>query len=464
MEEDKNTVVEQPELKKVSIEELVPYEHNARTHSKEQIDELVNSIKAVGLLNPLAVAERDDGKYDVVAGHGRLEALSKMGVKEIPVVVHRGLSDDEILRRAAILADNEIAAHAGYDPKELLAELTEISNAMPSLLDATGFSIDDIKSLTPDTKIAGEDKFATSGGFKITKDPFIKFGDIVELGGSDTIKPHRLICGDSTDPADMEAVLDGENIDLILTDPPYNVAVGKKSDWRDPGNKDLKNDKFKDEASYQAFLEQVFGVARNTLKQSGVWYVFYSSNMALPVISALRAANLPERQCLVWVKNNPTLSWADYQWKTEPLLYGELDPDVAYHNESASIAYGFVGKNTRVWNSDRCQPNVVEAKRPAASKLHPTMKPIELLGYFMKNSSRVGDNVLDMFGGSGSTMICCEELDRRCFMVELDEKYASTIVLRYAEHTDWQMPIVRDGDDIRDDLKEWAMKLGLLKK
>lgn len=466
MEEDNYEVgiIPEPELKKVSIEDLVPYEHNARTHSKEQIDELANSISTVGLLNPLAVAERDDGKYDVVAGHGRLEALQQLGIKEVPIIVHPGLSGDEVLRRAAILADNEIATHAGYDPKELLAELTAISNEMPHLLDATGFSIDDIKSLTPDVKIAGEDKFATSGGFKISKDPFIHFGDLVELGGSATGKPHRLICGDSTDPADIEAVLDGAGVDLLLTDPPYNVAVGGKSSWRDPGNKNLKNDKFKDEAAYQSFLEQVFGVVKNTLNPNAAYYIFYSSNMVIPVISAMRSAKLYERQMILWVKNNPTLSWSDYQWKTEPLLWGELDPDVAYHNESQVIFYGFDNRNTRVWNSDRCQPNVVEAKRPAASKLHPTMKPIELLGYFMKNSSRVGDNVLDVFGGSGSTMICCEELDRRCYMVELDEKYASTIVVRYAEHTDWQEPIVRDGADIRDELKDWAGKMGLLKK
>lgn len=450
-------------LKTVPIEDLVPYEHNARTHSKEQIDELIESIKTVGLLNPLAVAEREDGKYDVVGGHGRLEALQQMGVKDVPVIVHPGLSSDDLLRRSAILADNEIASHAGYDPKALLYELSEISARRPELLTATGFNEDDLKNLIPDNKVAGEDEFATSGGFKITKDPFAHFGEMFELGEGD--KPHRLICGDSTDPADIESLLDGTEIDLVLTDPPYNVAVGSKSTWRDPGNKNLKNDKFQDEAAYQSFLEQVFGVVRNTLSKTAVYYIFYSSNMVIPVSAAMRSAGMVERQMIVWVKNNPTLSWSDYQWKTEPLLWGELDPDIAYHNEAQEIFYGFSSVKTRVWNSDRCQPNVVEAKRPAASKLHPTMKPIELLGYFMKNSSRVGDNVLDVFGGSGSTMICCEELDRRCFMVELDEKYASTILLRYAIHTNWEQKIVRlsDGADIRDDLREWAMKYDLLK-
>lgn len=452
----------QPTLKVVEIDQLVPYENNARTHSPEQIEELIESIKTVGLLNPLAVAEREDGKYDVVGGHGRLEALTKMGISQVPIIVHHNLSADDLLRRSAILADNEIARHSDYDPKALLAELSEIADRRPELLTATGFNDDDIRNLIPDNKVAGEDEFANSGGFKITKDPFAHFGELFELG---TAK-HRLICGDSTDPADLENLLDGAKVDLLLTDPPYNVAVGGKSSWRDPGNKNLKNDKFKTEAQYQAFLEQVFGVCRNVLSDKAAYYIFYSSNMVIPVAQAMRTAGLIERQMIIWVKNNPTLSWSDYQWKTEPLLWGELDPAIAYHNEAQEISYGFSSVKTRVWNSDRCQPNVVEAKRPAASKLHPTMKPIELLGYFMKNSSKVGDRVLDVFGGSGSTMICCEELDRKCYMVELDEKYASTILLRFAIHTDWQQPIIRvdDGQDVRDDLKVWAEKYNLLKK
>lgn len=458
--------MKEAEFTKVKIGDLVPYEHNARTHSPEQIDELIESIKQVGLLNPLSVAKRDDGKYDVIAGHGRLEALMLMDVQEVPVVVHHSLSGEsnELKRRAAILADNEIATHAGYDPKELLSELTDISNLMPDLLGATGFTTEDIQSLVPDVKVAGEDEFATSGGFKISKDPFIHTGDLVELGGSDKLKPHRLLCGDSTDATVIETLLGGESIDLLLTDPPYNVAVGAKSKWRDKDNKHLKNDKFENEAAYQAFLEQVFGVVRNTLKKTASYYIFYAQSMVIPTQLALREAGLVERQTLVWVKNTPTLSWADYRWKSEPILFGDLDPDIAYHNEAQNISYGFDGKNTRVWNSDRKQPNVVEAKRPAASKLHPTMKPIELLGYFMQNSSRPYSNVLDVFGGSGSTLICCEELDRRCFMVELDEKYASTIVLRFAQHTGWQQPIIRNGEDIREELTAWASKLGVLKK
>ena len=462
----KQTGLGQPELKKVALADLVPYEHNARTHSKEQIDELVESIKQVGLLNPLAVAEREDGKYDVVGGHGRLMALEQMGVEEVPVIIHHNLSADDILRRSAILADNEIAKHAGYDPKELLHELTEISAARPELLTATGFNEDDIKNLLPDNKLAGEDEFETSGGFKITKDPFAHLGELFELGGDDVIEPHRLLCGDSSDAAAVEELMDGASADLLLTDPPYNVAVGAKSTWRDEYNKDLKNDKFKTEADYQAFIEDVFGVVKNVLTDAAAWYIFYSSNMVIPVTMGLREAGYFERQMIIWTKNNTTLSWSDYQWKTEPLLYGEQDPAITYHNEAQHIKYGFDSVKTRVWNSDRCQPNVVEAKRPAASKLHPTMKPIELLAYFMKNSSRPHDKVLDVFGGSGSTLICCEEIDRQCYMMELDEKYASTILLRYAQHTNWEKPIIRlnDGTDIRDELREWAAKYNLLKK
>lgn len=460
--------LEQPILKTVALADLVPYEHNARTHSKEQIEELIESIKQVGLLNPLAVAEREDGKYDVVGGHGRLEALTKMGITKVPVIIHKNLSADDILRRSAILADNEIAKHAGYDPKELLHELTEISARRPELLTATGFNEDTIKNLIPDTKVAGEDEFESSGGFKISKDPFAKKGEVFELGGSDEIKPHRLMCGDSADAADVEKLMDGEYGDLLLTDPPYNVAVGAKSTWRDKDNKDLKNDKFKDEKAYKEWVTEVFGICKNILTDAAAWYIFHATSMTLPIIMGLREAGFIERQLIIWAKNNPTLSWSDYQWKFEPLLFGELDEDIAYHNEAQHIRYGFNSVKTRVWNSDRCQPNIVEAKRPAASKLHPTMKPIELLAYFMKNSSRPHDRVVDIFGGSGSTLICCEEIDRRCFMMELDEKYASTILLRYAQHTGWDKPIVRVDDegkstDIRDELREWAAKYDLLK-
>lgn len=463
--DDKTAELGQPELKKVALADLVPYEHNARTHSKEQIEELIESIKQVGLLNPLAVAEREDGKYDVVGGHGRLEALTKMGVKEVPVVIHHNLSSDDLLRRSAILADNEIAKHAGYDPKELLHELTEISAQRPELLSATGFNEDDIKNLIPDNKVAGEDEFESSGGFKVSKDPFAKSKEIYELGGDDEIGPHRLMCGDSADAADVEALMDGASADLLLTDPPYNVAVGAKSTWRDKDNKDLKNDKFKDEKAYQAWITEVFGITHNVLTDAAAWYIFHATSMTLPIILGLREAGFIERQLIIWAKNNPTLSWSDYQWKFEPMLFGELDPAIAYHDEAQHIRYGFNSVKTRVWNSDRCQPNLVEAKRPAASKLHPTMKPIELLAYFMKNSSRPRDKVLDVFGGSGSTLICCEEIDRQCYMMELDEKYASTILLRYAQHTHWEKPIIRtsDGTDIRDELREWAAKYDLLK-
>ena len=445
------------EMRKVALDLLVPYEHNARTHSEEQINELIESIKTVGLLNPLAVAEREDGKYDVVAGHGRLMALEKMGVKNVPVVIHKNLSADDLLRRAAILADNETALHAGYDPKELLRELAEIQERRPELLSATGFTDNDIQNLMPDNLMATEDEFEATGGFKVKQsiEPFTKLGDLFELGDM----KHRLLNGDSTDAADIEKLMDGATADLLLTDPPYNVNIGGK----DSQGRDLKNDKFKEETQFKDFLAECFGVAKNVMSEDSAFYIFYASNMSLPFLMALREAGLIERQLLIWEKNRATLSWSDYQWKLEPCIYGEEGN--AYHDVGQFISYGFEHKNTRVWNSDHKQPNVVECDRPANSKLHPTMKPITILGYFMKNSSKPHMNVLDLFGGSGSTLICAEQIERRCYMNELDERYASTILLRFAAYTDWLQPIINvaTGEDVRDELREWATKNDLMK-
>lgn len=449
--------LDEVEMKKVALDLLVPYEHNARTHSEEQINELIESIKTVGLLNPLAVAEREDGKYDVVAGHGRLMALQKMGIQNVPVIIHKNLSADDLLRRAAILADNETALHAGYDPKELLAELTELQARRPELLSATGFSETDIQNLMPDNLIAGEDDFEATGGFKVTQsiEPFTKRGDLFELGDM----KHRLLNGDSTDAADIEKLMDGATADLLLTDPPYNVSIGTK----DSQHRDLKNDKFKEEAQFKEFLLEALGIAKNVMSESAAFYVFYASTMVVSVVSAVREAGLTERQLLIWEKNRITVSWSDYQWKIEPCLYG--DNGGAYHDVGQFISYGYDHRNTRVWNSDLKQPNVIECDRPTHSKLHPTMKPIALLGYMMKNSSKPQMNVLDLFGGSGSTLICADEINRRCYMNELDERYASTILLRFAAYTDWLQPItnVDTGEDIRDELKEWAIKNDLLK-
>lgn len=445
------------EMKRVALDLLVPYEHNARTHSDAQINELIESIKTVGLLNPLAVAEREDGRYDVVAGHGRLMALQKMGIKNVPVVVHKNLAADDLLRRTAILADNEVALHAGYDPKELLAELTEISERRPELLSATGFSEADIQNLIPDNLVAGEDDFEKSGGFKVAEkiEPFTKLGKIYELGDA----KHRLMNGDSTDPADIEALMDGAVADLLLTDPPYNVDIGGK----DSKARDIKNDKFKEEKDFQEFLAQVFGVAKNVMSENAAFYIFYAAMMTVPFLLALREADLDYRQLLIWAKNAATLSWSDYQWKYEPCIYGEQGD--AYHDIGQFVSYGFDSKNTRVWNSDHKQPSVVECARPSNSKLHPTMKPITLLAYFMKNSSKPRMNVLDLFGGSGSTLICADEIGRRCYMNELDERYASTILLRFAAYSQWLQPIIdtETGKDIRDELREWAEKNDLLK-
>lgn len=456
MEEDKYNLTDAV-LITANIDDLIPYENNARTHSREQIIELSDSIKTYGLINPLAVAQRDDGKYDVVAGHGRLEALKMLGVSKVPVILHQNLSADEVLRKGAILADNQIALHAGYDPKILLAELEEIAARRPELLDATGFSEDDLKNMLPDNHVSEEDEFERSGGFKVGKDikPFTSVGEVYTLG---TLK-HRVMNGSSTDAMDVEKLLGGVNVDLLLTDPPYNVDIAAK----DSKGREIKNDNFASEQAFQSFLAEVFGIVKQCLAPNAAFYVFYADMMTIPFWEAVRDSGLKIRQLLVWEKNAITLSWNDYQWKTEPILYGEND-DEAYIEPTQRIAYGFESKSTRVWNSDRKQPNIIVSEKPKVSKLHPTMKPIKLLDYLMRNSSRPRDKVFDPFGGSGSTLICANQIGRVCYMMELDERYASTILLRFATSTNWEEPIINeDGEDVREALKQWAEDNDLLK-
>lgn len=448
------------ELITLSIDAIVPYEHNANDHPEAQIEELVESIKQIGLLNPLLVCESEEkDKYDLVGGHGRLLALQRLGATSVPCLVAKGMSYADASALAANLADNEIARHSTINIEEIRWSLKELVNAGLDPI-YSGYDEEAQKALMIDSDITEGDDFENiegTGKLPSKKDTITKAGDLFELGD------HRLLCGNSADEQDVEKLLDGADIRLLVTDPPYNVDYKRKDGkGRAIEGSGIENDAFEDDEAYQLWLCDVFGIAKNVMDERSAFYVFYSSKKSEFVHRALRESGLIIRQVLAWVKNAIVMDWSDYHWKHEPCVFGVAEePDEAVYEDS-TIAYGFDNKTERIWRNDKSQPTVIEAPKPRNSKLHPTMKPLVVLGYLIKNSSHPTDNVLDLFGGSGSTMMACEELNRKCFMLELDPRYVDVIIRRYGELTHWDTPIYKVTEQgsrvVREDVRELYRK------
>ena len=429
------------ELITIDIGRIVPFEHNANKHPESQIEELVESIREIGLLNPLLVCDSvNQGYYDLVGGHGRLEALKRLGAKEIPCLWAKGMNYADASALVANLADNEIARHSTVDIEELRWSLKELVSADINPIYA-GYDEEAQKELMLDSEITEGDDFENiegTGKLPAKKDTISELGDLFELGG------HRLLCGDSSDEQAVETLLDGADIRLFLTDPPYNVDYKRKDGkGREIEGSGIQNDSFEDDEAYCMWLTDVFGIAKNVLDERSAFYVFYSSKKSEFVHRAIRESGLIMRQVIAWVKNAIVMDWSDYHWKHEPCVYGVAEePDAAVY-EDDTVAYGFDNKTTRIWRNDKSQPTVIEANKPRNSKLHPTMKPLVVLGYLIRNSSLPTDNVLDLFGGSGSTMMACEKLDRHCYMMELDPRYVDVIIRRYGDLTNWDVPIYK---------------------
>ena len=406
--------------KLVDFDQIKPFEHNANDHPESQIEELVESIREIGLLNPLLICPAEDGGYDLVGGHGRLLALERLGVKKIPCLIAEGMSYKDASALAANLADNEIARHSVVNIEELRWSLKElVSNDIDPIY--TGYDEEAQKELMLDSEITEGDDFENiegTGKLPAKKDTISELGDLFELGG------HRLMCGDSSDEQAVETLLDGADIRLFLTDPPYNVDYKRKDGkGREIEGSGIQNDSFEDDEAYCMWLTDVFGIAKNVLDERSAFYVFYSSKKSEFVHRAIRESGLIMRQVIAWVKNAIVMDWSDYHWKHEPCVYGVAEePDAAVY-EDDTVAYGF--------------------DKPRNSKLHPTMKPLVVLGYLIRNSSLPTDNVLDLFGGSGSTMMACEKLDRHCYMMELDPRYVDVIIRRYGDLTNWDVPIYK---------------------
>lgn len=378
------------DVQEVSLEKLRPYERNAKKHGPGQIEKLKASIIEFGFLTPCLI----DSEYNLIAGHGRVMAAKELGIETVPCVFIEGLTDEQ--RRAYILADNRLGELGEWDIDIVVGELIE--------LDELGFDVEltgfDMPEELPEVI---EDDFDES---TIPDEPRTKFGDIWQLGD------HRLICGDSTDAAVIDRLMDGVKADLYLTDPPYNV------DYTDGHENERKimNDHFEtDEQCGEQLWLPAFSNALLHSKDCCSVYCFMpqGGTHMMMMMMMMGKAGWQVKHELIWKKQSIVLNRADYNYQHEPFLYG--------WNKTHKFYGKGKYKNTSVWEFDR----------PTKSKEHPTMKPIELLGEILLNATEEGSSVLDTFGGSGSTLIACEQLNRKCYMCELDPHYCDVIINRW---------------------------------
>ena len=398
------------DFKLVSVNKLVPYVNNARTHSPEQINKLRSSLREFGFINPIII----DKDYGVIAGHGRLLAAKEEGMTEVPCVFADHLTEAQ--KKAYIIADNRMALDAGWD-EELLRVEIEALQADAFDLALTGFDEKELSKLFDDGNETEDDGFNVEEELK--RPVFSKAGDVWTLGR------HRLICGDSTKAETYETLMEGKKANLVVTDPPYNVnyegSAGK-----------IKNDNMASEKFFD-FLFDAFSNMEKVMADDASIYVFHADTEGLNFRKAFDAAGFYLSGCCIWKKPSLVLGRSPYQWIHEPCLFG----------------WKKSGKHQ--WYSDRKQTTVWEFEKTKKNTDHPTMKPIPLLSYPIANSSMSNTLVLDPFGGSGSTLIACEQMDRSCYTIELDEKYCDVIVRRYIEFKGSSdgVSVLRDGAELK---------------
>jgi DNA modification methylase len=390
---------------------LLPYARNARTHSDDQVAQIAASIAEFGFTNPILAGS--DGV--IVAGHGRLAAAQKLGLEVVPVVVLDHLSPTQ--RRALVIADNRIAENAGWDDAMLRIEIAALQDDDFDV-SLTGFDADALAELMAGNEPDGEGETDDDAVPDVSETPVSRPGDVWLLGG------HRLLCGDSTVTESYDRLLDGEQVDMVFTDPPYNVNYANSAKDKMRGkDRAILNDNLGD-----GFYDFLLAALSPTIAHCrGGIYVAMSSSELDVLQAAFRAAGGKWSTFIIWAKNTFTLGRADYQRQYEPILYGW--PEGAQ----------------RHWCGDRDQGDVWNIKKPQKNDLHPTMKPVELVERAIRNSSRPGNVVLDPFGGSGTTLIAAEKSGRLARLVELDPKYADVIVRRWQEWTGKQATRESDG-------------------
>ena len=416
------------------VASLKPYEKNARTHSAEQVEQLTRSITEFGFTNPLLIDEQDR----IIAGHGRLQAALALRMTEVPVIILTGLSEAQ--RRALILADNKIALNSGWDLKLLSEELADLKLEGFDLT-LTGFSLEEIDAMTP---VVVDEKDPDDAP-DLPAEPKTKPGDVYVLG------PHRLVCGDSTSMENIDRLMQGALADVCWTDPPYNVAYETKAGKI--ANDDLDDGEFRD------FLSGAYGCAFAAMKPGAAIYVAHADTEGLNFRATFRAAGFKLSGCLIWRKDSLVLGRSDYQWQHEPILYGwkpgsrhrwyggrklttmiDLDQERMPFKRRDDGRYEIrFGDTVMVIDGtatvEELVPSVINEPKPKRSDGHPTMKPVALIERMLRNSARPGDIVLDLFGGSGSTLMAAERLGMCARLSELDPGYCDVIVARWEAYT-----------------------------
>ena len=382
------------ELNLVSIDKLIPYVNNARTHSPEQINKLRASLREFGFINPVII----DKDFNIIAGHGRVLAARTEGIQEIPCVLVDYLTEAQ--KKAYILADNRMAMDAGWDEELLKVELESLEGEAFDL-SLTGFDEKELADLfKEDSEIQDDDYDLTAA---LEKASFVEKGDRWIVGR------HVLYCGDATNEEDVNKLMEDKKANLILTDTPYGVSFCSSAGLK------IQNDSLKNEDFYN-FLLKAFKNMVTHVEAGASAYIFHADTEGLNFRTAFVDAGFHLAGCCIWKKDSLVLGRSDYQWQHEPVLYG------------------FLKNGKHNWYSDRKQTTIWEFAKPKRSENHPTSKPLDLLSYPIKNSSQENAIVIDTFGGSGSTLMACELTNRICYTMELDEKYASVILRRYVEN------------------------------
>lgn len=395
----------------MNIDDIIPYINNPRKND-DAVGKVASSIKNFGFKVPIIV----DKDNEIIAGHTRLKAAKKLGLEEVPVIRAEDLNEAQV--KAFRIADNKTGELAEWDFELLENEIEELK-LEDFDLELTGFDFDELDELFQD----GEYIETEEDDFEIEEpeNPISKRGDVWLLGR------HRLMCGDSTCKEDVDVLMNEGKADLILTDPPYNVDyTGKTKDALK-----ILNDSMDDESFYK-FLYIAFTRMYEVAKDGASIYVLHADSEGLNFRKALTESGFKLAQCCIWAKQTMVMGRQDYHWQHEPILYGWKP--TASHN----------------WYSDRKQTTLWHFDRPFRNEYHPTMKPVSLVAYPIQNSSKKGDLVLDLFGGSGSTLIAAEQLNRICYMMELDEKYVDVIVDRYIDYKESskEVYLIRNGKKI----------------
>lgn len=430
----------------IPVADIKPYELNAKVHPQSQVDDIATSIELYGFVQPLVVDEHNE----LIIGHGRLLAAQQLGMETVPCVRVTDLTEEEV--KALRIVDNK-TNESPWDFDKLKTDLQGI--------DLSAFSFDfDFEDDSPEIDIQEVEPVA------IREDgaPRTRVGQLWQLG------EHRLYIGDSTDPESYQRLTAGAKVDLLLTDPPYNVSLGSsgghpirpsemKQRKRRTDGKIIQNDSMSDEQFFN-FLVTFLECAATVMRPGAAFYIWHADTQGNPFRNAVVAAGLQTREVLVWVKNTITLGRQDYQWKHEPCLYGWKDGAAHYFCDSRSIPT-VIEDFPRLSQMSReelvelikdlregtISTTILHEDKPSRSEEHPTMKPVRLFARQIRNSTREREIVLDPFGGSSTAIIAAEQLNRRCYMIELDPKYADTILERWETFTGEKAKMVTEYGD-----------------